>query len=196
MSNFRDFIFNRDPSAAWSLALAMIAVRMGERQLLVGDDPQLFAFLAQKAGLTGRVAVVVGNGEAGVGIEAAAARVGVLIEDVRRAALPELPVEDGAFDVAVVNIGPSFLALGPADQGNLASSIYRALRSGGRLIVVEGQPPGFLGFKRPAVPGLDAFRSAGGASPLLERAGFRPVRLLADREGQRFTEGIKTAALA
>ena len=38
MSNFRDFLFNRDPSAAWALTLAMTGVRMGERQLLVGDD--------------------------------------------------------------------------------------------------------------------------------------------------------------
>lgn len=193
MSNFRDFLFNRDHSAGWALALAMTGVRMGERQLLVGDDEALFAQLAGKAGLTGRVAVVVGTEQAAARVEAAAAALGVLIEDVRRAALPELPVGNGEFDLAVVNAGPSFLALGPTDRQTLALAVYRALRVGGRLIVVEGQPARFLGLRRGHPAGLKAFRAAGGAEPLLDAAGFRPVRLIAEREGQRFTEGIKTS---
>jgi SAM-dependent methyltransferase len=191
MSNFRDFLFNRDHSAAWALALAMTGVRMGERQLLVGDDAALFAKLAGRSGLTGRVTVVVGNEGAAVRMEAAAAQLGVLVEDIRRAVLPELPVEDGGFDVAVVNVGPSILALTPAQRNSLAAGIRRALRNGGRVVLVEGQPPTFLGLKRAHVEGIDAFQAAGGASPILEAAGFRPVRLLAEREGQRFTEGIK-----
>jgi SAM-dependent methyltransferase len=191
MSNFRDFLFDRDHSAAWNLALAMVAVRMGERQLLVGDDATLFARLASKGGLTGQVAVVVGNADAAARVEAAASALGVLVEDIRRAALPELPVQDGAFDVAVVNAGPSFLALTPAERDSLATALHRALRTSGRLIVAEGHPPGFLGLKRGRPAGLGAFHAAGGAQRLLETAGFHPVRLLADREGQRFTEGIK-----
>jgi SAM-dependent methyltransferase len=191
MSNFRDFLFNRDHSAAWALALAMTGVRMGERQLLIGDDAPLFAQLAGKSGLTGRVTVVVGNEGAAARMETAAAQLGVLVEDIRRVALPELPVEDDGFDVAVVNAGPSFLALAPADRGNLAASIRRALRTGGRVVLVEGEPPKFLGLRRAQAEGLGAFHAAGGASPLLEAAGFRPVRLLAERQGQRFTEGIK-----
>lgn len=46
-----------------------------------------------------------------------------------------------------------------------------------------------LAGKRPA--GLDAFRADGGAARLLEAAGFHPVRVLADRDGQRFTEGLR-----
>ena len=34
--------------------------------------------------------------------------------------------------------------------------------------------------------------AAGTATAALEAAGFRPVRLLADREGYRFVEGLKT----
>jgi SAM-dependent methyltransferase len=191
MSNFRDFLFNRDHSAAWTLALAMVGIRMGERQLLVGDDAALFAQLASKAGLTGQIAVVVGSEDAAARVEAAASALGVLVEDIRRAALPELPVQDGVFDVAVVNAGPSFLALTPPERDSLAVALHRALRTSGRLIVVEGQPPKFLGLKRAQPAGLGAFHAAGGAERLLEQAGFRPVRLLADREGQRFTEGIK-----
>ena len=40
--------------------------------------------------------------------------------------------------------------------------------------------------------GNEAYESAGGIVGALEAAGFRPVRLLAEREGYKFTEGIKT----
>lgn len=173
MSTFRDFLFNRDHSAAWTLALAMTGVRMGERQLLVGDDEALFAQLAGKSGLTGRTAVVVGNEEAAGRVQAAAAGLGVLIEDVKRAALPELPVEDDAFDVAVLNAGPSFLALGAVERERLAAGVRQALRGGGRLVLVEGQPPKFLGLRRGQPAGLSEFRAQGGAARLLEAAGFR-----------------------
>ncbi len=167
MSNFRDFLFNRDHSAAWTLALAMVGIRLGERQLLVGDDAALFAQLASKGGLTGQVAVVVGSGDAAARVEAAASALGVLVEDIRRAALPELPVQDGAFDVAVVSAGPSFLALTPAERDSLAAALHRALRTSGRAIVVEGQPPTFLGLKRARPAGLERVPRRGrrGAPP-------------------------------
>jgi SAM-dependent methyltransferase len=194
MSNFRDFLFNRDHSASWTLALAMVGARMGERQLLVGDDAALFAQLAGKAGLTGQVTVVVGDEAAAARVEAAAARRGVLVENIRRAELPDVPVEDGGFDVAVANAGPAFLALTPAGRASLAAGIHRALRPGGRLIVVEGQPPRLLGLRRSQPEGIGDFLADGGAPALLQAAGFRPVRLLAERQGQRFTEGIRGGA--
>ncbi len=194
MSNFRDFLFDRGRSRRYGLALAMTGVRMGERLLMVGDDAPLAAQLAAKVGLTGRTVVVVGSEIAAARVAAAAAEAGVLLEDVRFGALPALPVDDGAFDAAVVDAGPTFLTAldGPGRLG-LARSLARALRPAGRLIVVEGRPRSpFKPFQaKPA--GLDAFRAAGGATTLLEAAGFRPVRLLADREGQRFTEGLKRA---
>jgi SAM-dependent methyltransferase len=194
MSNFRDFLFNRDPSAAWALAVAMTGVRMGERQLLVGDDAALFARLAAKAGLTGRASVVTGSEAAAARVEAAAAESGVLIEAIRRAAFPELPVDDAAFDVAIVNAGPSFLALVAHERDTLAAAVHRALRPGGRVVVVEGRPPRFFGLVRARPAGLADFHAAGGAARVLEATGFRGVRVLADRDGQRFTEGTKPAA--
>jgi hypothetical protein len=194
MSNFRDFLFNRDHSEAWSLAFAMTGVRMGERQLLVGDDAALFAQLATKVGLTGRSVVVVGSEAAAARVEAAAAALGVLVEDIRRAALPELPLDECGFDVAVLNAGPAFLALAASERDSLALGVHRSLRTGGRAVVVEGHPPRFLHLPRPQPAGLQTFRAGGGAGRLLETAGFRPVRLLADRDGQRFTEGIKTGS--
>jgi len=195
MSNFRDFLFDRGRSRRFALALAMTGVRMGERLLMVGDDAPLAAQLAAKVGLTGRSVVVVGSEAAAARVTAAAADAGVLLEDVRVGALPALPVDEGAFDAAVMDAGPTFLTTldGPGRLA-LARSLARALRPAGRLIVVEGQPKSpfdlFRGGPRRAMP-LLAFRAAGGATTLLEAAGFHPVRLLTDRDGQRFTEGLR-----
>jgi SAM-dependent methyltransferase len=192
MSSFRDFLFDRGRSQRYALALAMTGVRMGERLLMVGDNAPLAAELAAKVGLTGRAVVVVGSEAAAARVQAAASEAGVLLEAVRAAALPALPVDEGAFDAAVADAGPTFLTtLDSPGRLELVRSLARALRPAGRLIVVEGQPKSpFKPFRaRPA--GLDAFRAAGGALTLLEAAGFHPVRLLADRDGQRFTEGLK-----
>ncbi len=192
MSSFRDFLFDRGRSQRYALALAMIGVRMGERLLMVGDDAQLSVQLAAKVGLTGRSVVVVGAEEAAARFAAVAVEAGVLLEDIRVAALPGLPVDDGAFDAAVVDAGPTFLvALDGPGRSDLARALSRTLRPGGRLIIVEGQPGSTFRRIRARSPGLDAFRAAGGAAALLEAAGFHPVRLLADRDGQRFTEGLR-----
>jgi SAM-dependent methyltransferase len=194
MSNFRDFLFDRGRSRRFALALAMTGVRMGERLLMVGDDAPLAAQLAAKVGLTGRAVVVVGSEAAAARVTGAAAEAGVLLEDVRVGALPALPVDEGAFDAAVMDAGPTFLtALDGPGRLDLARALARALRPAGRLIVVEGQPSSIFKPFRAKPAGLDAFRAAGGATTLLEAAGFRPVRLLTDRNGQRFTEGLKRA---
>ncbi len=195
MSTFRDFVFNRDRSTQYDLAVAMTGVRLGERQVMVGDDAPLFAQLAAKVGLTGGCVVIVGSEKTAARVEAAAASAGVLLE-VRRGALPALPVGDGEADVAVVNVGPTVLALTATERAELARSLHRALRIGGRVEVVEGQPRTILTLLRTPPAGLEAFRADGGASRLLEGAGFHPVRVLADRDGQRFTEGLKPGAPA
>jgi SAM-dependent methyltransferase len=192
MSSFRDFLFDRGRSQRYALALAMTGLRMGERLLMVGDDAPLAAQLAAKVGLTGRSAVVVSSEAAAARVAAAAAEAGVHLEDIRLGALPALPVDDGAFDVAVVSAGPTFLTgLDGAGRAELARSLARALRHGGRVIIAEGRPKTPLSPFEARPAGLEAFRSSGGATALLETAGFHPVRLLADREGQRFTEGLR-----
>jgi SAM-dependent methyltransferase len=125
-------------------------------------------------------------------VAAAAADAGVLLEDIRLGSLPALPTGDGVFDAAVLSAGQMFLTgLDGPGRAELVRSLARTLRPGGRLIVVEGQPNAPLNPLRRRVAGLDAFRSSGGATTLLEAAGFHPVRLLADRDGQRFTEGLR-----
>ena len=192
MSNFRDFLLDRGRSQRYALALAMTGVRMGERLLMVGDNAQLAAELAAKVGLTGRCVMVVGSAAAAASVTAAATEAGVLLEDIRVSALPALPVDRGAFDAAVVDAGPTFLtALDGTGRLALARSLARALRPAGRLIIVEGRPTSPFRPFHATPAGLDAFRAAGGAATLLETAGFHPVRLLADRQGQRFTEGLR-----
>jgi SAM-dependent methyltransferase len=183
-------IFREGPGPH-TLAVGMTAVRMGERQLLVGDDGPLFAQLALKAGLTGRVCAVAGSEPSAARVRAAAADAGVLM-DVESADLPALPASDDEYDVAVIEAGATVLTR--LDQGGrieLARAVCRALRPGGRAVVVEGRPPRLFGLLRTRPAGLDAFRCHGGATAMLEAAGFYPVRLLADRDGQRFTEGLK-----
>ena len=192
MSNFRDFLFNRDRQAPYALALAMVGLRMGERLLLVGDDARLFAHLAGRVGLTGRSVVVVGSEDAAARVQAEAASHGVLLEEIKRGTLPALPVGDGEFDVAVADAGPTLLAgLDRGQRVELARSVSRALRPNGRLVIVEGRPKTMFGLAGGRPAGLDAFRADGGAARLLEAAGFHPVRVLADRDGQRFTEGLR-----
>lgn len=194
MSSFRDFLFDRGRSQRYALAIAMTGVRMGERLLMVGDDARLQAQLAAKVGLTGRSVVVVGSEAAAARVAAAAADVGVLLEDLRVAALPDLPADGGTFDAAVVDAGPTFLRTMDVPQRlSLACALARAVRPGGRVIVVEGQPASPFARLRARSSDLDAFRASGGALALLESAGLHPVRLLADRDGQRFTEGLRKA---
>ena len=54
MSNFRDFLFDRDCSAAWTLALAMVASGWANGSCWSATTPPLFARLASKGGLTGQ----------------------------------------------------------------------------------------------------------------------------------------------
>ena len=193
MSNFKDFLFNRDKGAPYALAVAMIGLRLGERLLLAGDAAPLFAHLAGRVGLTGRAVVAAGSAEAVARVRAEASALGVLLEDVKQAGFPDVPVGEGEFDVAVLNAGPAMLAgLDAGRRLELARGLGRALRPNGRLVIVEGSPKRLFGLMGGgAVPGLDRFRAEGGAAKLLETAGFHPVRVLADRDGQRFTEGIR-----
>src|SRR5262249_3263699 len=140
-----------------------------------------------KVGLSGQATTVVPDADAAERARKAASQAGVLV-DVEVATPTRLPVTDAAFDLAVVDdTGGSVGALRAEDRLAALREVLRALRPGGRAIVIGAAPRGGLGalFTRAQTgPGFDA-------AAALEAEGYKSVRKLAERDGLVFTEGIK-----
>jgi len=172
------------------LALDMAGVRLGERVLQAGMGiPKLFAKLAGKAGLSGRACAVVDSQAAAQPLQEAAAAEGVLIE-VLVAEGPFWPLDDGSFDVGIVD-GNALLRGDAGERARRLVEVRRAVRSGGRVLVIRSAPLGLagrLGFG-PSHPAPSAEAST--LLHALEGAGFRPARLLGEREGLTFVEGFR-----
>jgi SAM-dependent methyltransferase len=176
------------------LAIKMSGIRLGERLLQIGlDDPKLMAAMAVKIGLSGTTAAAVANDDDDARARAAAQDAGALV-DVRVAPLQSLPFDSDAFDVVVLH-GVGGLLRGLRARGGADAVLRdarRVLRHGGRIITIEGGPKsGLAGVLSPYKPDAE-YDAAGGALGLLQAAGFRPVRVLAQRDGFTFTEGLKT----
>ena len=171
------------------LPVAMSGVGMGERALQIGiDDPSLAGAIAAKVGLSGHAAIVVTDDRAAAKAHAAAATAGVLV-DVQVTPFDSLPFPSDSFDAIVLHADADAL---PPLEGTAAVEMLRegrrVLRTGGRILVVEGGPRrGVGGWFRSRQPPLHPGAVAGA----LGAAGFRAARLLAEREGYRFTEGLK-----
>jgi len=187
------FLRKRTLSKRDSVPVAMAGVRMGERLLQIGiDDPALAGALAAKVGLSGVAALVVPT-EADAGrARAAAADAGVLI-DVQVSHWRGLPFPGEAFDLVVVQSTRGLLAsMSAGDRVGMLQQARRALRQGGRILVVESTPRGGLGglLQRRGVD--EYYANGGGAEGALKAEGFHRVRSLGDHDGYRFTEGFKT----
>jgi SAM-dependent methyltransferase len=170
----------------------MTAVRMGERVLQIGfDDAALASALAAKVGLSGNAAIVVTDDAAAARARTAAASAGVLV-DVQVTPLAPLPFESGAFDLVIAHSMRGLVSSLDANARTEAlREWHRVLRTGGRVMTIEaGAASGLKGLLRQP-QGNDAYAESGGVVGALEAAGFRPVRILAEREGYRFAEGIK-----
>jgi len=175
------------------MPIKMSGVRMGERLLQVGvDNPKLAGAMAAKVGLSGRATTVVEPGPAETRASDAAAGAGALM-DVHVASLGELPFESDSFDVVVVNsMGGLLSSLEAHTRSGALDELRRVLRHGGRIIVLEPGPrQGLAGLLRPFHPNAQ-YEQTGGTAAALETAGFRPVRLLGERDGYRFFEGLRT----
>jgi hypothetical protein len=172
------------------LQVAMTGVRMGEKYLQVFcSDDTLTRGLATKTGLSGVAALAASDEGQARRARKAADKAGVLIE-VKVGARATRDWPDGAFDMVVIdNTGGHFSRLGDSDRDGVLADVRRALRPGGRVEVIERLPGGGLLGGAPADP--PAYARAGGAAGALQSASFRPVRLLAERDGYRFVEGLK-----
>lgn len=187
-------IFRQGPGP-YALTEAMTGVRLGDRLVYLGaGEPAMFAALAAKVGITGRARALVESEASAERIKEAAARAGVLIE-VGVISLTALGLDQASFDVAVIDAtGGLVLQLDGEERSAVGRQLLDALRPRGRAIVVEREKQGLLGALKGRTPGLDQFRERGGAAALLETSGFHPVRVLAERDGERFTEGWKPSA--
>jgi SAM-dependent methyltransferase len=176
---------------AHALAVGMVGVKMGDRLLQVGcPHGGRLAAVAAKVGLSGRAVVVVPDDASAARARKGAAAAGVLIE-TETAPPTRLPAEADAFDVAVLDDTAGVLALLPAAERSVVTrELLRVLRPGGRAILIGGAPGG-LGAWLHGARAYPPFDAEGGARGALEAGGFRSVRLLAQREGLSFVEGVK-----
>jgi SAM-dependent methyltransferase len=164
---------------------------MGDRVAQIGcAHGGRLAAIASPVGLSGRAVAIVPDDDAAARARQGAADGGVLVE-VDVAPPTRLPLEDDAFDLAVIDdTGGMLSSMRGEDRVHVVREALRILRPGGRVMVIGALPRGGLGalFGRvPAEPSLDP-------APSLQADGFKSVRTLAERDGLRFTEGIKARA--
>jgi ubiquinone/menaquinone biosynthesis C-methylase UbiE len=172
----------------YQLVVSMTGVKMGERMLQIGcaDGGRLGA-VAAKVGFSGNAVAVVTDENSAVRARKGAAGAGALVE-VKMSTPARLPVDSDAFDLAVIDDTGGFAGmLTPEARVAMLREVLRALRPGGRALVIGAAPRGGLGAlvsRAQAGPGFDAVAA-------LSADGFKPVRKLAEREGLTFVEGIK-----
>ncbi len=169
------------------LPVAMCGVRRGERVLQIGiDDPAIAGAIAAIVGVSGRAAFAV-TGARAAAVARKAAENAMALADVEIAALPRLPFANESFDLVVLNARKAG-ELDATTLPPLLAEAYRVLRDGGRIVAMQAGTAGgltaWLRPRKPAEPGVDL-------AGHLNQAGFRAVRVLADREGYLFSEGLR-----
>jgi ubiquinone/menaquinone biosynthesis C-methylase UbiE len=184
----------RKSAASEPLAAAMAGVKLADRVLVIGcSDPPLIASLALKAGLTGRACAVDTAADRVAAAARAVEREGALVETATTP-LTTLPFDASAFDIVVARN-----ALGAAsrdERRSILAEIQRVLRPGGRLIAIDKVASGLtslLGGAHSSTPD-DEYHARDGAAQSLQATGFVAARILAERRGLRFLEGVKRNA--
>jgi hypothetical protein len=160
------------------LQVSMTGVRMGERFMQIGcHDRALLSGLAAKVGLSGTAAVAAFDEAQAKRAGGVGAKIGALIETHRIEGLT-LPFDSDQFDMIVVDdTNGEFAAIDESSRVGYLREALRTVRKGGRIEMIEGV--------KARAPGYDAVRD-------LTAAGFAPVRELAERDGFRFIEGLRT----
>jgi len=186
-------ILRRSPGGPHALPVAMAAVKAGERVLVIGaGDAKMLAAVAARSGLTGRAAALVACEAERQRLAAAAASAGLLLEVSVAGRWDEAAYGSGEFDVAVIDGTRSrFGAMDRAQRAACLAGVFGALRHGGRAVLVERRPSFVESLVRPSRSAAADYLAGGGAAGALEAAGFSPVRVLAERSGWRFVEGLR-----
>ncbi|HEY6212503.1 MAG TPA: methyltransferase domain-containing protein [Vicinamibacterales bacterium] len=171
---------------------AMTGIRTGDRLLHVGcADAARLGAVAVKVGLSGRAVAIVPDEASAVRANAGAADAGALVE-VIVAPTTKLPADAGAFDVAIVDDTGGLLGEQRAeDRVASVRELHRVLRVGGRVVVIGAAPRGGFGALLTRATAGPPFVSSGDAVRSLQADGFPSARLLAERDGLAFAEGIK-----
>ncbi len=163
--------FLRDSKADEPLIVTLTGARLGDSVYFHGARLDWIVALASRAGLSGQVVVVSPNATQ---LKADVEREGFLVD---AAAAPD---PASAFDLAVVE------ATGDWTAG--LTGLRAAVRSGGRIVVLSGGPPGgvlarFRGQGATAVPEAEMVAA-------LATAGWGRARPIQSREGLKAVEAF------
>lgn len=176
------------------LIVGMTGLKLGDQFVQVGcAHGGRLAAIARQVGLSGRAVAVAPDDGTATRVQKAASNAGVLVE-VEIAPPTKLPLDDGAFDLVVLdNTGGLLSTMQTEDRVTAIREARRATRPGGRVMVIGSSPRGGLA-------GLFSFATAShptfDAAPLLESEGLRAPRTLAERDGLVFVEAVKPRASA
>ncbi len=172
----------------------MTGVTLGDRLLQVGcSDASLLGAIGSKVGLSGRVCAVAPNETHAARAKRAAEQSGFLLE-LETGNLAQFPFEDAAFNLVVVDNQDGMLStMRPEQRVATLHEAWRTLAPRGRIVIIERGTRGglgaLLGSGSPAP--VDPHYQSSGAAVALEAEGFRAVRLLAERDGVSFFEGVR-----
>ena len=159
------------------LHVSMTGVRMGERFLQIGcSDKALLAGLASKVGLSGSAAVAAQSDAAAQRAQAIAKKVGALIDVTKVDLNRDWPFDQAAYDMIIIDDTAGDVR-GFTDLTEILRKARGSVRPGGRIEVVTK-----IDTPHEKVDFIDR----------LTQAGFKPVRMLAERNGLRFVEGLRT----
>jgi SAM-dependent methyltransferase len=188
------FVRRRD---SHTLLVSMTGVKMGDRVAFVGcANGARLAAIAAKVGLSGRALVVAPDESAAARARKGAENAGVLV-DVQVASPAQTPLEDAAFDLAVVDdTGDLFGTMSSDERARAVREMARVLRPGGRIVFVGAAPAAGIARLLAMQPSTPSLASSGEANRTIEANGFGIVRTLAERDGQVFVEGIKPRSKA